>query len=150
VSASRSFAASDEIRAYLADQLNLALRRPGMFGTDSEPALRMLMDHLLIVECLPEALAEQQHVRDERGARSLPKGRRERAPGAREDPAASAGPGGIGPAPGGRGRHRRRQERRRGDDRRRVQPAGQPPHHAGPREALPPARAEENTDVAIR
>ncbi|MFJ9822342.1 hypothetical protein ACIRU3_45440 [Streptomyces sp. NPDC101151] len=31
-------------------------------------ALRMLMDHLLFVECRPEALAEQQRVWDERGA----------------------------------------------------------------------------------
>lgn len=65
---SRSLAASDEIRAYLVDQLNLALRRPGMFGRESEPALRMLMDHLLFVECQPKALAEQQRVWEERGA----------------------------------------------------------------------------------
>ncbi|MFF8532316.1 hypothetical protein ACN6K9_001568 [Streptomyces sp. SAS_267] len=68
MSTSRSLAASDEIRAYLVDRLNFALRRPGIFGTDSELALRMLMDHLLFVECLPEALAEQQRVWDERGA----------------------------------------------------------------------------------
>jgi hypothetical protein len=57
-----------EIRAYLVDQLNHALRRPGMFGRESEPALRMLMDHLLFVECQPGALAEQRRVREERGA----------------------------------------------------------------------------------
>lgn len=66
VPTSRSLAASDEIRAYLIDQLNLALRRPGMFG--NEPALRMLMDHLLFVESQPDAFAEQQHVWEERGA----------------------------------------------------------------------------------
>jgi hypothetical protein len=65
---SRSLAASDEIHAYLVDQLNHALRRPGLFGTESELALRMLMDHLLFVECQPEALAEQQRVWEERGA----------------------------------------------------------------------------------
>lgn len=62
----RSLAASDEIRAYLVDQLNHALRRPGMYGR--ELALRMLMDHLLFVEREPGALAEQQRVWEERGA----------------------------------------------------------------------------------
>ncbi len=65
---SRSLAASDEIHAYLVDQLNLALRRPGLFGKEPELALRMLMDHLLFAECQPEALAEQQRVWEERGA----------------------------------------------------------------------------------
>ncbi|MFF5170768.1 hypothetical protein ACFY25_34605 [[Kitasatospora] papulosa] len=65
---SRSLAAPDEIRAYLIDQLNLALRRPGMFGTEGELALRMLMDHLLFVECQPEALAKQQRIWEEHGA----------------------------------------------------------------------------------
>lgn len=65
---SRSLAASDEILAYLIDQLNLALRRPGMFGKESELALRMLMDHLVFAECEPEALVEQQRVWEERGA----------------------------------------------------------------------------------
>ncbi|MGW3106679.1 hypothetical protein [Streptomyces sp. NPDC001100] len=41
-------AAADEIHAYLIRQLNLALRRPGMFGNES--ALRTLLDHLLFVE----------------------------------------------------------------------------------------------------
>ncbi|MET8413723.1 hypothetical protein ABZV34_37830 [Streptomyces sp. NPDC005195] len=68
MSVSRSLAASGEIRAYLVDQLNLALRRPGMFGRESELALRMLIDHLLFVECRPDALAEQQRVWEERGA----------------------------------------------------------------------------------
>jgi hypothetical protein len=68
VPTARSLAASDEIRAYLIDELNLVLRRPGMFGKESELALRMLMDHLLFVECQPEALADQQCVWEERGA----------------------------------------------------------------------------------
>ncbi|MFD7616161.1 hypothetical protein [Streptomyces sp. NPDC059802] len=66
VPTSRSLAASDEVRAYLVGQLNLALRRPGMFG--NELGLRILVDHLLFVECRPEALAEQQRVWEERGA----------------------------------------------------------------------------------
>jgi hypothetical protein len=49
-------AAADEIHDYLIDQLNLALRRPGMFG--GEVALRGLVDHLLFVERRPEAWAE--------------------------------------------------------------------------------------------
>jgi hypothetical protein len=63
-----SLAAPDEIRAYLIDELNGALRRPGLFGRESEPALRMLVDHLQFVECRPEALAEQQRIWAERGA----------------------------------------------------------------------------------
>lgn len=63
---SRSLAASDEIRAYLVDQLNLALRRPGMYG--NEVALRMLMDHLLFVEGRPGAMADQQRRWQDRGA----------------------------------------------------------------------------------
>ncbi|MEU3501803.1 hypothetical protein ABZ726_13830 [Streptomyces hundungensis] len=50
--------------------MNLALRRPGMFGKESELALRMLMDPLLFAECQPGDLAEQQRVWEERGARS--------------------------------------------------------------------------------
>ncbi|MEU6705549.1 hypothetical protein [Streptomyces wuyuanensis] len=65
---SRSLAAPDAIRAYLVDQLNHALRRPGTFGSESELALRMLMDHLLFVECQPEALADQQRNWEDRGA----------------------------------------------------------------------------------
>lgn len=68
VPTSRSLAASDEIRAYLVDQLNLALRRPGMYG--KELAFRMLMDHLLFVECQPEALADQRRMWNDRGAGS--------------------------------------------------------------------------------
>ncbi|MEU7339639.1 hypothetical protein [Streptomyces sp. NPDC007074] len=64
---SRSLAAPDEIHAYLIDQLNLALRRPGILGKESELALRMLMDHLLFVEFQPEALAMQQRIWEEHG-----------------------------------------------------------------------------------
>ena len=62
----RSLAAADEIRAYLIGQLNLALRRPGMYG--KEGALRMLVDHLLFVEQQPEAWPEQQKAWEECGA----------------------------------------------------------------------------------
>lgn len=65
---SRSLAAPGEIRAYLIDELNLAVRRPGAFGRESELALRMLVDHLLVVECQPEGLIEQQREWQERGA----------------------------------------------------------------------------------
>jgi hypothetical protein len=67
VSSSRSLAGVDEIHAYLVDQLNLALRHPGMFS-QGDAALRMLMDHLLFVECQPEALAEEQRAWASRGA----------------------------------------------------------------------------------
>ncbi|MFD9115164.1 hypothetical protein [Streptomyces bottropensis] len=59
MSSSRSLAGADEIHAYFVDQLNSALRRPGMFS-QGDAALRMLMDHLLFVECQPEALADEQ------------------------------------------------------------------------------------------
>lgn len=59
-------ASPDEIRAYLVDQLNLALRRPGMYG--GELSIRMLMDHLLFVERRQEVWAEQQRVWERRGA----------------------------------------------------------------------------------
>ncbi|GHH29984.1 hypothetical protein GCM10018780_88790 [Streptomyces lanatus] len=62
----RSLATADEIRVYLVDRLNLALRRPGMFG--KETALRMLMDHLLFLEKEPEAWTEQQRIWNDRGA----------------------------------------------------------------------------------
>ncbi|MGW2058974.1 hypothetical protein ACWCOZ_34565 [Streptomyces sp. NPDC001840] len=67
VSLTRSLAGSAEIRAYLIDQLNLALRRPGMFGRGEGP-LRMLIDHLLFVENQPDAWAEQQRAWEARGA----------------------------------------------------------------------------------
>ncbi|WP_406194675.1 hypothetical protein OH807_05700 [Kitasatospora sp. NBC_01560] len=58
-------AAAEEIHDYLIDQLDLALRRPGMFG--GEVALRVLIDHLLFVERQPEAWAELKQGWDERG-----------------------------------------------------------------------------------
>ncbi|MFF8610683.1 hypothetical protein ACF06X_32770 [Streptomyces sp. NPDC015346] len=58
-------AAAEEIHTHLIDQLNLALRRPGMFG--GEVAFRILIDHLLFVERQPEAWAELQQGWGERG-----------------------------------------------------------------------------------
>ncbi|AZM44427.1 hypothetical protein DMB38_35970 [Streptomyces sp. WAC 06738] len=58
-------AAAEEIHAHLADQLNLALRRPGMHG--GETALRILIDHLLFMEREPEAWAELQQDWENRG-----------------------------------------------------------------------------------
>ncbi|MDT7843063.1 hypothetical protein [Streptomyces justiciae] len=58
---------ADEMHAYLVDQLNHALRRPGMFG--GEIAILMLLDHLLFMEgqleCRWEAVREPLR---ERGA----------------------------------------------------------------------------------
>lgn len=58
-------ASAEEIHAHLVDQLNLALRRPGMHG--GETALRILIDHLLFVEGEPEAWAELKHDWEDRG-----------------------------------------------------------------------------------
>ncbi|MEO3852040.1 hypothetical protein ABGB09_31145 [Streptomyces sp. B8F3] len=58
-------AAVEEIHAHLVDQLNLALRRPGMHG--GETALRILVDHLLFVEREPEAWAELKQDWEDRG-----------------------------------------------------------------------------------
>ncbi|MGW6062010.1 hypothetical protein [Streptomyces sp. NPDC055189] len=66
MSQSRSLAAAEEIRAYLIEQVNRALRYPGMYG--NEGALRMLIDHLLFVEAQPEAWAEQQEAWEASGA----------------------------------------------------------------------------------
>lgn len=51
-------AAAEEIHDHLIDQLNLALRRPGMYG--GEVAFRILIDHLLFVERQPEAWDQQK------------------------------------------------------------------------------------------
>ncbi|MFF4444550.1 hypothetical protein [Streptomyces sp. NPDC001502] len=51
-------AAPEEIHAHFVEELNLALRRPGMFG--GEQALRILLGHLLFVERQPEAFTQQQ------------------------------------------------------------------------------------------
>ncbi|MDJ1135076.1 hypothetical protein [Streptomyces iconiensis] len=64
-----SVAGVDEIHAYLVDQLNSALRRPSMFS-QGDAALRMLVDHLLFVECRPEVWAEEQRAWVSRGART--------------------------------------------------------------------------------
>ncbi|WP_037826127.1 hypothetical protein [Streptomyces sp. NRRL B-1347] len=63
---SSSLASADEIHAYLVEEMNHALRRPGMYGY--EGALRMVLDHLLFVEGQPEARAEQEKVWEEGGA----------------------------------------------------------------------------------
>ncbi|WP_220093388.1 hypothetical protein [Actinacidiphila glaucinigra] len=60
-----AFAAAEEIHAHLVDQLNLALRRPGMYG--GATALRILIDHLLFVERQPEAWAQLQREWEDRG-----------------------------------------------------------------------------------
>ncbi|OPC76723.1 hypothetical protein B4N89_45390 [Embleya scabrispora] len=56
----------DEIRAYLKDQVNLILRRPGMYG--DEVALRLVVDHLLFAQGRPDAWIGQQRHWEERGA----------------------------------------------------------------------------------
>ncbi|MER7850292.1 hypothetical protein ABTZ03_40885 [Kitasatospora sp. NPDC096077] len=58
-------AAAEGIHAYLIEQLNLTLRRPGMYG--GEVALRVLIDHLLFVERQPEAWVEVKQDWEERG-----------------------------------------------------------------------------------
>nr|BEK71181.1 hypothetical protein KPHV_84080 [Kitasatospora purpeofusca] len=58
-------AAAEEIHDYLIDQLNLALRRPGMYG--GEVALRVLVDQLLFVERRPEEWAELVQAWEVRG-----------------------------------------------------------------------------------
>lgn len=63
---SRDLATRSDIHAYLIDRLNLALRRPGMFG--GELGIRMLLDHLLFVERRPEVWAEEQKGLEQRGA----------------------------------------------------------------------------------
>lgn len=59
---------SDEIHAGFVDELNMALRRPGMYG--GEIGLRMLIGHLLFIEGEPEALARYERSLEERGART--------------------------------------------------------------------------------
>ncbi|MFJ9520639.1 hypothetical protein ACIRPK_20605 [Kitasatospora sp. NPDC101801] len=58
-------ASAEKIHDYLIDQLNLALRRPGMFG--GEVALRVLVDHLLFVEGQPEEWSELVQGWEEQG-----------------------------------------------------------------------------------
>jgi hypothetical protein len=57
---------STEIRAYLKDQLNQALRRPGMFG--GETALRLLFDHLAYAEHQEKEWAQALQSLEVRGA----------------------------------------------------------------------------------
>jgi len=58
-------AAAEEIHDHLMDQLNLALRRPGMYG--GEVAFRILIDHLLFVERQPEAWDQLKQRWEEQG-----------------------------------------------------------------------------------
>lgn len=63
---SRASASPVEIHAYLVEQLNRVLRRPGMFG--GETALWMVVDHLLFVEGQPKAWYEERSVSPSVGA----------------------------------------------------------------------------------
>jgi hypothetical protein len=65
VTLSTPLATAEEVHAHLVDQLNLLLRRPGMFG--GELALRILLDHLLFVERQPGAFTQQQRDWEDRG-----------------------------------------------------------------------------------
>lgn len=67
VSSTVNLAGADEIRAYLVDQLNSVLRRPGMYS-QGDSGLWMLMDHLLFVERRPELWAQERRSRVSRGA----------------------------------------------------------------------------------
>ncbi|MFF5499195.1 hypothetical protein [Streptomyces aquilus] len=49
----RAVVSADEMHAYLVDQLNRSLTHPGMFG--GEPAILMLVEHLLFMEGQPGA-----------------------------------------------------------------------------------------------
>lgn len=64
--APRSLATAEEIHSHLVDELNQALRRPGMFG--GEMALRIMVNHLLIAERQPDGLEAQTQVWKARGA----------------------------------------------------------------------------------
>lgn len=61
------FASPDDMRTYLIDQLNLVLRRPGMYG-EVEASMWMVMDHLLFLERRPEVWEEQKRVWSQQGA----------------------------------------------------------------------------------
>ncbi|MEU1737273.1 hypothetical protein [Streptosporangium sp. NPDC020145] len=55
-----------EIRDYLTDRLNSALRRPGMFG--GETALLLLLDHLVYAENQDDAWEQERRAMESRGA----------------------------------------------------------------------------------
>lgn len=61
-----ALASSSDIRAFLVDRLNDALRRPGIWG--GELGIRLTVDHLLFVEQRPVVLEEEQRALGERGA----------------------------------------------------------------------------------
>ncbi|GAA2437023.1 hypothetical protein GCM10010191_59840 [Actinomadura vinacea] len=65
MNASSELAPAAEIRAYLVDEMNLALRRPGMYG--GEIALRLLLRHLLFVERDQDDWTERQPAWEKRG-----------------------------------------------------------------------------------
>ncbi|XVQ09312.1 hypothetical protein ACQP1W_43395 [Spirillospora sp. CA-255316] len=65
MTASPELASASEIRAYLINEMNLALRRPGMYG--GEVALRLLLRHLLFVERDQDDWTERQRAWEERG-----------------------------------------------------------------------------------
>ncbi|MFG2919864.1 hypothetical protein ACGF0D_44275 [Kitasatospora sp. NPDC048298] len=63
-----TLASPDEIHAYLVDQLNDALRRPGMWG--GELAIRLTLDHLLVVERRQGTWEDEQRALERREART--------------------------------------------------------------------------------
>ncbi|MFC5746923.1 hypothetical protein [Actinomadura rugatobispora] len=65
MTASPELAPATEIRAYLIDEMNLALRRPGMYG--GEVALELLLGHLLFVERDRDDLTECHRAWEKRG-----------------------------------------------------------------------------------
>lgn len=66
MTASSRLRPSTEIHDYLVGQLNMALRRLGMFG--GEIALRLILDHLVYAERQEEAWAKEQQAMKSRGA----------------------------------------------------------------------------------
>ncbi|MFE7528987.1 hypothetical protein ACFU7Y_25210 [Kitasatospora sp. NPDC057542] len=59
-------APSDEIHTYLVARLNDALRRPGMWG--GELGIRLMLDHLLLLERRQEAWDDEQRALEQRKA----------------------------------------------------------------------------------
>lgn len=65
VSAQRGLRSSSDIHAYLVEQLNLTLRRPGMYG--GEIAVRLVIDHLAHVENTDDPWPAHRATMEERG-----------------------------------------------------------------------------------
>ncbi|MEW2354585.1 hypothetical protein [Spirillospora sp. NPDC029432] len=57
---------SSDIHAYLVEQLNLTLRRPGMYGGES--AVRLVIDHLAFVEDLDGVWSAHRDAMEARGS----------------------------------------------------------------------------------